>query len=251
MKFFDEIVNNASKDQLFNVVYYGPSTTSVDFVFPNWGQVVQYVMREELTKIIGDYKKAFWNFQVSNRGLDGASSGDLLERMDDLVLNSKPDLVFLSAGKNDAYYEIDKEITRKNTREMIGKLLDGGARVVFVTSVPSSEERINEKISDYVEVDREVAKEFLDNENFVFIDFCELFPEELIEKSYTLITKDGNDVVGLEPGDTDSIHYNKFGNLVVAKIFLKEVFGIDFDENKFFDDLSDLTKEYPEYEIES
>ncbi len=245
MKFLDDIKKHIKQSKPFLIAYYGASTTSVEFVFPNWGEIIRYVLKDYLYDADDD-EKVYHYLHAMNMGIDGASSINLLERFDDLVLDKKPHLIFLSVGKNDAYLGIDKKITEENTRKIIQKALDKNIRVVFATTVPALRSDLNEKISEYVEVDRSVAEEFTKEDNFIFIDYYKLFSKKLIEKSYTLISEE-NEVLGIKEGEIDPIHYNKFGNAIVAKILLKQVFNIDFDENKFLRDLTDQTKKYLGY----
>lgn len=98
-----------------------------------------------------------------------------------------------------------------------------------------------------MEVDNNVSREFKNDKNFIFVNLFELFPKNLIRKSYTLISEEGNEVVGIEPGSIDPIHYNRYGNAIVAKILLKQVFGIDFDGEKFLKGLDNPNKQYPDY----
>ncbi|MFA6383350.1 MAG: SGNH/GDSL hydrolase family protein [Parcubacteria group bacterium] len=247
MKFLEDIIDNAKEDKFYPIVFYGASTTSAEYSMPNWGEIIRYWLKEKVSDAVGNYKKAYWNIQTSNRGINGGCSQDLLERLDILVLSLAPKVIFLSVGKNDAYYRIDTKITAANTRKIIQKSLGSGSKVVFMTTVPTLWDKLNEKIKDYVEVDRMVAQEFSDNENFIFIDFYNFFTKEDLEKSYTLVSVDGNEIVGIAPGEIDPIHYNKIGNALVVKIILKEVYGLDFDAEKFISDLADPAKKYPGY----
>jgi len=246
-RFFAEIKEQVEKDQLFLIVYYGASTTSQESIFPNWGEIIRYVLKDKLTDEIGDYKKAYWNLQTLNLGLDGASSIDLLKRFEDLVLEKKPNLIILEASKNDVYYKIDKKTSEINNRKIIQKALDKGIKLVFIKEIPSLREDLNKKISDYLETDKKVADEFKDNKGFIFIDLFNLFPKNLLKRAYTRISMGGNPDVGFGPGEVDPVHYNRFGSAIVAKIILKEAFGIDFNEEKFLKDLDDSTKKYPDF----
>lgn len=194
-----------------------------------------------------DYQLVYWNLQTANRGLSGATSRDLKERLDNLVIALSPDLVFLGLGDNDYFMGIDEETSFNNTFEIIEKLLSKNIKIVFTTVIPSGNKELNKKISGYIETDRKVAKIFEDNKNFIFVDLFKLFSEDLLEKSYTLISPTGNKDVGYGAGELDYIHYNKFGNANVASILLKEVFDVDFDVNNFLKDLNDNTKKYPDY----
>lgn len=246
MNLFGHIKDKITEGEYFNIVFYGASTTAFEHVFPNWADIVRYKLKIEMEYAVGDYKKAFWNIRTFNQGRDGVSSQELLDDFENLVLKLNPKLIFLSIGKNDPYYEIDKEITRKNSRELIKKALKNNTKVVFMTTVPAFSDKLNKKIKNYVQVDREVAQEFSDNENFIFIDLFSLFPGKYMQKSYTFVSE-GNDDVGIEPGEIDPVHYNKFGNAQVAKILLEKVFEIKFDTDVFLRDLDDPTKMYPGY----
>ncbi len=240
--FQKDLENKIKKEELFLIVYYGPSTTSMEYSFPNWGEIIRYWLRDYIEENIGEY---YWNLQTINRGLNGASSNDLLEKFPQMVESLNPSLIFLSIGKNDYYQKIEKSKTEINTRKIIEKSLENGYKVVFTTSVPALSEELNQKIKPYVDLDRVIAQSYLNNEEFIFIDFYNFFSKDDLKHSYTLISENGNKVVGINPGEVDPIHFNKYGNALVAKILLKKVFGIDFDHEKFIKDLLDNTKKYP------
>lgn len=240
--FQKDLENKIKQDKIFSIVYYGASTTSIDYVFPGWGSIMRYWLRDYIKENVGPY---YWNLQTVNRGLDGASSGELLERFSQMIESVNPDLVFLNIGKNDYYYKIKQEETEKNTRKIIEKSLKNGYKVVFTTSVPALTKDLNQKIKPNVDLDRRMAQEFSDNKDFIFVDFYNFFSEEDLKRSYTLISDNGNKVIGIKPGEVDPIHFNKYGNALVAKILLKEVFGIEFAHEKFIRDLDDNTKKYP------
>jgi lysophospholipase L1-like esterase len=162
-------------------------------------------------------------------------------------LSKKPSLVFLHAGANDFYYDVDKKEARKNISSMINKLLRKGAMVVYWTTAPSSRDDRNEAYEAYRKIEMKIASKFTDNPNFIFVDMFNLFPKDSISKSYTLIEPDGNEILGLKAGDLDYVHFNQYGNAVIAKILLKEAFDINFDENKFLQSLSDNSNKYLKY----
>ena len=244
---FEEIKAFVEKDKPYIIVYYGASTTSHEYIFPNWGDIIRYVLKYELEQSMNDWKKPLWNIHTINLGLDGATSSDLYKRFQELVLSQKPNVIFLEEGKNDMYFNIDKKITEANKIKTIQKALNKGVRVVFISTIPSLRENLNDKIKNNIEVDLNVAKKFKSNKKFTFVNLFELFPKNLIKKSYSLISEEDNKVVGISPGEIDPIHYNKYGNAIVAKILLKQVFGIDFDEEIFLRDLKNENKQYPDY----
>jgi len=245
--FFEAIKKQVAQGKLFFIIYYGPSSVSYEYIFPNWGEILKWVLKDQLEEKVGDYKKAYWDFQTANMGLDGASSVDLLERLSILVLDKSPDLVVLKdAGGNDGVCGIKKEITKGNTQKMIKNLLEKDIKVAFLNSVPSLSDDLNEKMKNYIEIYRRMVGEFEENENFTFVDLFNLFPPSEVEKSYSLISE-GNEDYGIEKGEIDSSHCNKYGNAMMAKILLKEVFGIEFDHEKFLRDVADDSIKYPGY----
>lgn len=245
--FFEEVKKQIGQDKLFLVIYYGASTTSQEYMFPNWGEIIRYVLKCRLEEDTGDFEKAFWNLQTINFGLNGANSTDLLNRFEKLVLDKKPNLIFLDSTKNDVYYQMDKKISEKNNISLISKALKKRIKIVFTTRIPALRDDLNKKIVEYNDIDKKVANMFKDNENFIFVDLSNIFPKDSIKKSYSLISLGENTDVGYKPGGIDTIHYNKHGNSIVAKILLKEVFNIRFNEEKFLKDIDNLAKKYPDF----
>jgi len=215
-------------------------------VFPAWPEIVRYALREHLEKIIGDWKIPDWYIQTANRALDGATSRELAEECEEFVIKEKPDLVFLSVAKNDAYFNVDTKETEINAKKIIDILLKNKIFTIFTTNVPSVDKKINAKIMPFVEADRKAAQFYGQEANFKFVDFFNLIPEQIAEKIYTFIS-DGNEFVGLKSGDIDTIHFNRYGNALVAGIVLKECFGINFDADKFMADLKDESRMYPRF----
>jgi lysophospholipase L1-like esterase len=245
--FLEEIKKTILENKLFLIAYYGPSTTSQEYMFPNWGEIIRYVLKYQLYDELNKNWNSLWDIHTINLGLDGATSSDLLERFDNLVLKRNPNLLLLDASKNDVFLKVNKNLTEKNFRELISRALENNIKVVFTSRIPALTEELNKKINEYDEIDKKVAKEFEDNKNFIWIDLFKLYPKNLIKKTYTLIHPEDNKPIGIKAGDIDPIHYNKFGNVIVAKILLEKSFGIDFDENKFLADLDEKGKMFPDY----
>lgn len=244
--FFRALLDYVQRQLFFRIVFYGASTTSQEFVFPNYGEIIRYVLKEEAIKVSGDWKYSYWSLQTSNRGLNGASSYDLKRYCSELVLAEKPHLVFLSMGKNDADLGIGIHETEENTRFVMQRILESGAHLVFATTVPSNNEKRNQKISSFIDLDRTVSSEFARNEKFLFIDFYSLIPREELDFFYTLIGEK-NEVAQMKEGEIDFVHYSQYGNAYVAGVYLREVFGIRFDHKKFLQGLMDKSKKYMDY----
>ena len=233
--------------RLFKIVYYGSSTTSFEHIFPNWGEIIRYVLRATLEDRMNDYRPAYWNLHTINLGLDGATSRDLLERFERLVLPENPSLVFLSMGKNDPYVDIPVAETTNNNRAVVKRLLERGVAVAFMTAVPSTDKEKNKKVVDHLNAERKLASDFSENMNFCFVDLYKKFEGVDLSLIYNKIQEDTNEYLGLKPGDTDTIHFNQYGNILVAKFLLKEAFGVDFKSNLFLEDLNNPQKLFPRY----
>ena len=247
MNIIKEIEKKIKKEDIFKIVFYGASTTVVAYSFPNWSEIMKYALREKFEEIVGDWKAPYWFIQSFNGGLDGASSRDLLINLERFVIKENPDLVFLSASKNDAYYNFKVKETEKNTRQIIEKLLKHEIKVIFTASIPSSSESRNNKINNFVENDRNIAFEYKDNSNFLFVDFFKLIKKKYRGKMYTLIQESNEKITDSKLGDVDTIHFNKYGNVVIASILLKKCFGIEFNADKFMKDIKDDTRKNPRF----
>ena len=247
MNFSESLKNKFGNNEVVDIAFYGSSTTSVEYIFPNWVEIIRYVLKMSLDKGFADYRQVWWNLFTHNVGLDGAKSSDLLDNLKKIVLDKNPHLIFIDAGINDYYFMVPLEETRKNIEQIIKQALASGSRVVYWTSAPSAREDRNQAYETYHKVEQETAAIFSGNSNFLFVDLFSIFPKDAIEKSYTLIEPDGNEVLGLKPGEQDYVHFNRYGNAVVAKILLKEAFGIDFEVEKFLGSLSDQTNKYPKF----
>lgn len=242
----NKILEKIKNKKIYRIIFYGPSTTNMQSIFPAWPEIIRYALRDHFEKTIGDWKGPDWYIQTANRSLDGATSGELLQNCQEFVLDEKPDLVILSASKNDAYFDVDPKETEANEKQLIDKLIGNNIDILFTTSMPSSDKNINNKIVSYMEVDRGIALFYKDNARFKFIDLFQLAPEQILKDIYTL-NSDGNEVMGFKVGDIDTVHFNRYGNAVVAGIVLKECFGFDFDARKFLTDSQDETRMYPRF----
>lgn len=232
-------------EEPFFITFYGSSTTSMEFVFPNWAEIIRFALKRSIEEEDSLYRVAYWYIHTANYALNGASSRDLRLHFDKFVTQRKPNMVFLSSSKNDPFLDIPLRETKRNTEWLIERCAALDLLIVFTSSAPAQTEDIDKKMMQYIDLDRRIAQSFQTNEKFRFVDFHEQFSEEDIKKSYSLISPTGNEHLGLKPGKIDPIHFNRFGNSLVAKILLKEVFRTDFDHEKFLADIKDESKKYP------
>ena len=74
----------------------------------------------------------------------------------------------------------------------------------------------------------------------------EIYQQFNLDKFFTFISEFGNEDIGIKPGELDFQHPNALGNAYIAKVVLKEVFGIDFDPELYMKTLLNGEK-YPKY----
>lgn len=162
-------------------------------------------------------------FQLIGAGVGGNKVYDLYLRMEDDVLNKKPDLVFIYVGINDVWHKLgaktgtDYDKYLKFYQALINKIQGAGAKVVMCTPTV-----IGEKKDDKNEVDADLNKyangvrELAAKNNLPLCDLRKAFVSYL----------NTNNTEDKEKGvlTTDRVHLNDEGNKLVAetmKAFVK------------------------------
>jgi hypothetical protein len=56
----NQIKDYLNKNDKFRIVFVGDSITSTEWVHPNWREIIEYVIKEELEKIISDWRIPSW-----------------------------------------------------------------------------------------------------------------------------------------------------------------------------------------------
>ena len=233
----DKIRKALEKNGKYWIAFVGDSSTSTEWVHPNWREIVEYVLKDILQKEMSDWRLPSWGIRCFNFGFDGATTKDLLEKME-TIIEHKPDLVVVMAGGNDPILGISKENHKNNVLAMAKKLALNNIELVYTTGSKPWNKVSSDKYLPYVEVDRDLK---LDNLIDLYKE-SEDFPSERI---YTFESEEIPEE-NIKEGDLDFCHPNQLGNAYVAKIILKEVFGVDFDPEKYIETTAKGYK-YPEY----
>ncbi|KXK26154.1 MAG: GDSL-like Lipase/Acylhydrolase [candidate division WS6 bacterium OLB20] len=223
------VQNKLDSDARFTIVCLGDSITSTEWVHPNWREVVEYVLKEELMTD-ESWKQASWGIRFINSGYDGATVQDLLDRFDTAVGQHKPDLVIYVASSNDRHDGITPEESGRLNDLLLSMIQETGARTIFCTSTSSYNITYNSKIKEY-------NREYEDLKADSRIDLFRKLQAFDLQGFYTFASS-GNAVEGIKPGETDYMHPNVKGNIYVAKIILEEGFGISFDAERYLNDLA-------------
>jgi lysophospholipase L1-like esterase len=140
---------------------------------------------------------------------------DLLKRVDQDVLSTKPTIVVIQIGVNDASARVTPELFKSQLEELIGKLQQGGARVIQCTCTCriegyDPENAMDKKLDALAEVARAIAREKqlpLVDLRKAFIDYWKTNNPE--NKPNGFLTYDGN-------------HWTETGHKYVAEQMLKK-----------------------------
>lgn len=237
----EEVKNYLEKNKKFRIVFVGDSITSTEWIHPNWREIVEYVIKEELTKIISDWKIPSWEIRGINCGFDGSTTEDILNKAGE-ILDYTPDLIIGLMGGNDEALNISVEESISNIKNILNKLGEKVPYIFWCNSIPALTGYIkNEKYKPY-------AEETIKIENNGKIGLFDMFNEYQkydLSKFFTFVSEE-NLVENIKEGETDPQHPNVLGNAYIAKILLKEIFGIEFNPEKYLGTLLNGEK-YPGY----
>jgi lysophospholipase L1-like esterase len=220
------------------ITFVGDSITSTEWVHPNWREIVEYVLKNELSKVMSDWKKPSWGIRCFNWGLDGSTSTDIVERFEEII-QLKPDLMIVMIGANDPPLGVEIPSHQKNIEKIIGLAKSKGIELVLCTNNNPWNEESSNQYRPYAESDRKISgvklvDMFKESENF---------PKE---KIYTFVSEADIPEENIKKGDKDFWHPNQLGNAYIAQVILKEIFGIEFDPEKYTE-TNTAGYKYPEY----
>ena len=221
-----DVKDKLKKDGKYWIAFIGDSITSCEWVHPNWREIVQYVLNDKL--------KGDWGFRCFNFGYDGSTTKDILEKID-YIKSVNPDLVIMMIGGNDPFLSVSVEDHIKNINEIKDKL---NTNFILSTDNKPWNDIAVSKYLPYIEADKKLGFDKFIN----LFEISDTFPKERI---YTFISEE-NPVENIKAGDIDYWHPNQLGNAYIAKVVLKEVFGIEFDPEKYIDSNARGEK-YPKY----
>jgi lysophospholipase L1-like esterase len=158
-------------------------------------------------------------YELIGAGVGGNKVYDLYLRMEEDVLNKKPDLVFIYVGINDVWHKLgartgtDYDKYLKFYQALINKIQANGSKVVLCTPTV-----IGEKKNDANEVDADLnlyakgVRELAAKNNLPLCDLRKAFVDY----------ENANNTNDLEKGilTTDKVHLNDKGNQLVADTML-------------------------------
>ena len=189
----------------------------------------------------GDWKTAEWGIKGFNFAYDGATTKDIREKINDILL-IKPQLVIGLMGGNDPVLGIGVEESIKNIVKISGRVVNSGSKLVWSSSISAGKgSKKNPEYKPYSDAFLHIPV----RGGFFKIDMFNAYQRFPTEKFFTFISEE-NPVEGIKEGEPDLQHPNQLGNAYIAKVILKEVFGISFDSEKYIKKTLDGEK-YPSY----
>ncbi len=206
------------------VVFAGDSVTDMGSVNPVgeglFDNVGNGYVREIENLLVAWYPEL--NIRITNSGISGNTSRDLLERFDRDVVELKPDWVSICIGINDVWRQFDvpampdravlPDEYEANLEEMILKVKKN-VKGIFILSPyyieSNRQDFMRKRMDEYVAICKKLAEKY----DLRFVDFQKVFEDFCkIQHSSRLAW--------------DRVHPNRMGAMLQAKEFLKSA---DFD----------------------
>lgn len=208
------------------IVFAGDSVTDMGSTIPvgegMFDNVGRGYVRVLESMFASYYPEVF--LRITNSGISGNTSRDLLERYDRDVIELNPDWVSICIGINDVWRQFDSPaITdshvlpdeyEKNVENMILRVKDK-VKGVFVLSPyiieSNKEDMMRKRMDEYVSI----CKNLANKHNCIFVDFQKMYEDYCKIRHSSYIA-------------WDRIHPNQVGATLMAREFLKYC---DFDYN--------------------
>lgn len=206
------------------IVFAGDSVTDMGSAYPI-GEGNDDNMGRSYVKILDNFFAAYYPeviLRVTNAGISGNTSRDLLRRFDNDVVALKPDWVSICIGINDVWRQFDlpaiEDISvmpdeyERNLEEMIAKI-KGKVKGIFLLSPyiiePNETDMMRKRMDEYVSI----CKRLSEKHGCIFVDFQKMYADYCKTRYSGYIA-------------WDRIHPNQVGATLMAKEFLKHC---DFD----------------------
>lgn len=208
------------------VVFAGDSVTDMgsaqpvgEGLFDNVGRSYVRVIENMLAAVYPEV-----NVRITNSGIGGNTSRDLLARFDRDVCDLSPDWVAICIGINDVWRQFDSPAIlsdqvmpdeyERNLTEMLEKLR-GRVKGVFMLTPyymeSNREDAMRARMDEYVEICRRLAEKY----GCIFVDFQKLYEDYCKIQHSSFIA-------------WDRVHPNQKGATLMAIEFLDKI-GFEYD----------------------
>ena len=208
------------------IVFAGDSVTDMESAQPV-GEGLFENVGKSYVRIVENMLAAFYPevyLRVTNSGIGGNTSRDLLQRFDRDVVSLKPDWVSICIGINDVWRQFDSpaipdeqvspEEYRSNVEQMILSVKDNVKGIFLMTPYymePNAEDWMRKRMDTYGAICGELAEKY----GCRFIDLQAVFNDYFQYRHSSYIA-------------WDRIHPNQIGATVIARAFLEKC-GFDYN----------------------
>lgn len=166
--------------------------------------------------------------RVTNSGISGNTSRNLLQRYERDVINLNPDWVSICIGINDVWrqfdtpaipeYAVDTDEYKENIEKMIVSVKDNVKGIFILTPYimePNREDMMRKRMDEYVAICKELSEKY----GCVLVDFQDMYERYLKIRHASCIA-------------WDRIHPNQMGATLMAREFLSHC-GFDYSHKSF------------------
>lgn len=213
-------------ENMDRIVFAGDSVTDMDSVKPV-GEGLFDKLGKGYVRIIDNMLAAVYpeiKIRVTNSGVSGNTSRDLLERFERDVVDLKPDWVSICIGINDVWRQFDTPAMadaqvfpdeyESNVEQMITSV-KGSVKGIFILSPyymePNREDAMRARMDEYVAI----CKKLAEKHGCIFVDFQQLYEDYCKVRHSTFIA-------------WDRVHPNTVGATLMARAFLEQC-GFDYN----------------------
>ena len=207
-------------DNMDRIVFAGDSVTDMGSAQPV-GEGLFDNLGKSYVRVIDNMLAAYYPevfLRVTNSGISGNTSRDLIARFDRDVVDLNPDWVSICIGINDVWRQFDSPALTdlcvlpdeyaKNVENMILKV-KGKVKGIFVLSPyiiePNTEDMMRKRMDEYVNI----CKGLADKHKCIFVNFQEMYSKYCKIRHSSYIA-------------WDRIHPNQIGATLMAREFLKK-----------------------------
>lgn len=200
------------------IVFAGDSVTDMESMIPV-GEAMPESLGKGYVRIIDNLLGACYPermIRVTNSGISGNTSTDLLRRFDRDVVQLNPDWVSICIGINDVWRQFDMPAIpeahvcpyeyRQNVEQMILKVKDRVKGIFLMTPYymePNRGDPMRKRMDEYTQICKELAQKH----GCILIDLQEMFDTYFVHRHSTFIA-------------WDRVHPNYVGATLIAKTFL-------------------------------
>jgi lysophospholipase L1-like esterase len=198
------------------IVCIGDSTTSQEWLHPNWVDWLNFTFRQG-----GDWERGYLR-KIINNGKDGAKIQDYIDGYVREIGAFQPDVVILSLGFNDTGIGSSNEEIETRLSQLMGKIVGSGATLVTWSTYQIIHEKHNRSLKQVRDMYKILTKRY----EGIFVDIYQEFGKYDLTKLFTLRCQDENEFWQMKPGEIDYLHTNEIGNQIIAEAIANKVFKI-------------------------